>query len=266
MLDQKRESDDWYPNVTMFAQFEELIELSLNGNFFKGSLPSQLCQLQTLHTLDLSNNSLSGSIPPCLNNITFTTKGVEYYYVGIPFYLMTGVDLSMNQISGTITYEMGDLVELVSLNLSNNLLTGPFPDSFQNLENLESLDLSHNKLNGNISLRLSQLPYLASFSVAYNNLSSCIPWEGQFTTFEAGSFRGNPYLRGQLLGRNCSDGPLSDANDEQGVGELRIIECELAYSYLLPYHFWLDLWVSFTLWYSLKIGEPNGFILWTNGC
>ncbi|KAK1284503.1 hypothetical protein QJS10_CPB21g00348 [Acorus calamus] len=239
------------------GDLSKLASLLLSGNFFKGSLPSQLCQLQTLHTLDLSNNSLSGSIPPCFNNITswrerspvtfvmpkegnstfyratisfpFTTKGVEYYYVGIPFYLMTGVDLSMNQISGTIPYEMGDLMELVSLNLSNNLLTGPFPDSFQNLENLESLDLSHNKLDGNIPLRLSQLPNLASFSVAYNNLSGCIPWERQFTTFEVGSFTGNPYLRGQLLGRNCSDGALSDANDEQGDGELRIIECELAY-------------------------------------
>ncbi|KAK1284464.1 hypothetical protein QJS10_CPB21g00347 [Acorus calamus] len=244
-----------------------LASLHLAGNSFKGSVPTQLCQLQNLHILDLSNNNLSGTIPRCLHNITswkemslvtfmipkevnttfyrvmisfaFTTKGMQYNYVGTPFSLMTGLDLSMNQISGTIPYEMGDLVELVSLNLSNNLLTGPFPDSFQNLKNLESLDLSHNNLNGNIPLRLSQLPYISSFSVAYNNLSGCIPWERQFTTFEADSFTGNPYLRGQLLGRNCLDDALPDANDdEQGDDELKqSIECELAYYIIVAVSF-----------------------------
>ncbi|XP_077245855.1 uncharacterized protein LOC143885525 isoform X1 [Tasmannia lanceolata] len=209
----------------------KLVSILLGNNFFRGNIPIQLCQLSNLHTLDLSNNFFSGNIPSCLNNISswkkayqiqisyvslnrtgflprpstsFTTKGVTYSYEGLPFSLMTGIDLSTNQLEGDIPFQIGDLGELLSLNFSNNRLTGHLPRSFQNLKSLGSLDLSHNKLVGRIPYELSQLDSLGVFFVAYNNLSGKIPYEKHLTTFGNNSYEGNPNLCGPPLERNCS--------------------------------------------------------------
>nr|DAD30246.1 TPA_asm: hypothetical protein HUJ06_031714 [Nelumbo nucifera] len=45
--------------------------LLLKGIQFEGQIPVQLCQLKNLYIMDFSHNFLSGSIPSCLNNITF---------------------------------------------------------------------------------------------------------------------------------------------------------------------------------------------------
>ncbi|XP_077233363.1 uncharacterized protein LOC143875640 [Tasmannia lanceolata] len=232
----------------------KLVSILLGHNFFRGHIPIQLCQLSNLHTLDLSNNYFSGNIPSCLNNISswkkteqiqisdvqfnltfslpsfttkditnlydprpstsFTTKGITYFYEGLPFSLMTGIDLSMNQLEGDIPFQIGDLGELRSLNFSNNLLTGRLPQSFQNLKSLESLDLSHNKLVGRIPYELSQLDSLGAFSVAYNNLFGKIPFEKHLTTFGKDSYEGNQDLCGPPLERNCSKIPSQPPRDE----------------------------------------------------
>ncbi|XP_077242707.1 uncharacterized protein LOC143883245 [Tasmannia lanceolata] len=205
--------------------------ISTGNNLFRGNIPIQLCQLSNLHIFDLSNNSFSGNIPSCLNNISswkktdqiqisdvefnftsfhprpstsFTTKGITYFYEGLPFSLMTGIDLSMNQLEGDIPFQIGDLGELRSLNFSNNLPTGYLPQSFKNLKSLESLDLSHNKFVGRIPYELSQLDALGAFSVAYNNLSGKIPFENHLITFGNDSYEGSPDLCGPPLERICS--------------------------------------------------------------
>ncbi|XP_077233757.1 cuscuta receptor 1-like [Tasmannia lanceolata] len=194
-----------------------LVSLLLGHNFIQADIPMQLCQLSNLHTLDLSNNLLFGKIPSCLNNISswkkenpiqihkvILSRSLTYSLKGLPFQLMTGIDLSMNHLTGDIPFQIGDLRELRSLNFSNNLLTGHLPQSFQYLENLESLDLSHNKLVGGIPYELTKLHSLTFFMVAYNNLSGSIPYEKQFSTFGEDSYEGNPYLCGPPLKRNCS--------------------------------------------------------------
>jgi Leucine-rich repeat (LRR) protein len=206
--------------------------LLLRGNKFEGQIPSSLCQLQYLNIIDLSHNRLSGLLPHCIGGISFgysdgfksyemefvyvfyfrydvqgfsfSTKGNHYTYSCRFFYLMSGINLSRNMLSGEIPLEIGNLSHVKSLNLSHNSFTGRIPTTFANMSTIESLDLSFNHLSGPIPWQLTLLWSLEVFSVAYNNLSGCIPNSGQFSSFGAECYIGNTNLHNLSHGNQCS--------------------------------------------------------------
>ncbi|KAF2317548.1 hypothetical protein GH714_024353 [Hevea brasiliensis] len=209
---------EWIGNFSILAY------LLLAYNNLEGEIPIQLCNLIQLSLVDLSNNNLSGPVPPCISlrrysdyrsnymdssigSITqpleVTTKNALRYFQGRILRLMSGLDLSCNNLTGEIPVEIGNLDKIQLLNLSHNKLTGLIPQSFSNLTQIESLDLSYNNLNGKIA-QLTQLYFLAVFSVAHNNLSGRTPeMVAQFATFENSSYEGNPFLCGPPLSRSC---------------------------------------------------------------
>ena len=68
---------------------------------------------------------------------------------------VAALDLSNNNLSGAIPPEIGDLSNLVSLDLSGNDLSGKIPAAVGNLVNLDSLNLADNRLSGQIPPSLS---------------------------------------------------------------------------------------------------------------
>ncbi|XP_042485350.1 receptor-like protein 56 [Macadamia integrifolia] len=271
LLDVSRNSisgyiQDWLP------AFPQLVALLMRGNHLVGYIPTSLCQMKQLRFLDLSNNHLSGSIPSCLNNITsllekselplsttiwnsdymevklkvnFATKRNLYSYEGLPLTQMTGIDLSVNQLSGHIPSQMGKLRALHSLNLSHNSLMGYFPESFQGLEKLESLDLSHNKLVGMIPPQIVQLYFLEIFSVAFNQLSGKIPYEKNFASFTQDSYIGNPGLCGPPTEVNCSSSPQPPHKEykEGDVDEQSLIDNDLFFYSYVAISYILGFWI-----------------------
>ncbi|KAH9715323.1 Receptor-like protein 56 [Citrus sinensis] len=203
--------------------------LLLRGNNLQGNIPEPLCHLRKLAIVDISYNTLNGSIPSCFTNISlwmekevkFMAKNRYESYKGDVLKYMTALDLSSNELNGDIPSEIGNLGEIHALNLSNNFLSGSIPRSFSNLKMTESMDLSYNKLNGQIPPELGELSFLAIFNVSYNNLSGTVPNKGQFANFDESNYRGNPYLCGPAVRKNCSSElpptPATSAEEDESA-------------------------------------------------
>ena len=111
--------------------------------------------------LDLSNNGLTGPIPPELGNLTS----------------LTVLRLHRNGVTGPIPSELGDLTRLTELNLGSNGLTGPIPPELGNLTRLTELQLYSNDLTGPIPPELGDLTSLRDLILGSNGLTGPIPTE-----------------------------------------------------------------------------------------
>jgi hypothetical protein len=80
------------------------------------------------------------------------------------------IDMSNNNLIGTIPAELGNLKNLLSLSLWDNQLSGTIPDELGNLTNLQYLAFGSNQLTGKIPISLMDLPNLSTLFIWYNGL------------------------------------------------------------------------------------------------
>ncbi len=181
----------WYGVITDVSG--RVIELELSENGLSGTIPPELGRLSKLEWLDLYSNQLSGAIPSelgNLNNLEFLFLGDNRLSGTIPSELgnlnnLTQLALWVNQLSGAIPSELGNLNNLELLSLSHNDLSGAIPSELGALTNLEWLSLSYNELSGEIPSELGRLIKLKGLGLSGNNLSRTIPIElGKLTNLE----------------------------------------------------------------------------------
>ncbi|KAM0013709.1 putative non-specific serine/threonine protein kinase [Helianthus debilis subsp. tardiflorus] len=128
-----------------------------------------------------------------LNNSKLTSEYIDYAMInwqGIvrefrsTLGLVKSIDLSSNNLTGSIPCELADLHGLIALNLSMNALRGDIPPKIGLMKNLLQLDLSRNNLSGQIPTSMSQMTSLNYLDVSFNNLPGRIPSSTQLQSFE----------------------------------------------------------------------------------
>ncbi|CAH9103647.1 unnamed protein product [Cuscuta epithymum] len=114
---------------------------------------------------------------------------------------LTGLDLSRNQISGSIPSNISKiLIFVTTLDLSSNQLSGQIPEDLARCSFLNAIKLENNQLSGQIPPELGQLGRITTFSVENNRLSGPVPSFGNKTTL---SYNNNVGLCGAPFLLQC---------------------------------------------------------------
>ncbi|XP_014512271.1 LRR receptor-like serine/threonine-protein kinase GSO2 [Vigna radiata var. radiata] len=136
--------------------------LDLSGNKFS-DLNTLLCRNRVtkgIHTLDLSNNQITGQLPECWEHLSS----------------LAFLDLRNNKLSGKIPQSMGTLVQLEALVLRNNNFNGELPLTLKKCSNLALLDVSKNLLSGSVPSWIGEnMQQLKILSLRVNNFFGSVP-------------------------------------------------------------------------------------------
>ncbi|CAH9133039.1 unnamed protein product [Cuscuta epithymum] len=114
-----------------------------------------------LHFLDISFNQLSGTLPDCWSSLSS----------------LVVLNLANNHnLSGSLPTSVGSLASLKALHLDRNSFTGTLPSFIKNCSKLVSLHLGHNNFFGPLPDWVGEnLPQLAILVLASNHFSASVP-------------------------------------------------------------------------------------------
>ncbi|XP_056173393.1 receptor like protein 26-like [Syzygium oleosum] len=124
-----------------------------------GKIPSLLCNATELKIINLSYNTLTGSLPQCLTN--FSTG-------------LSVLNLRMNHLDGTIPQSFCSRNSLTTLDLRRNLFEGTLPRSLVKCKHLEVLDLNDNHIEDTFPRWLGTLWELKVLILRSNNFKDLL--------------------------------------------------------------------------------------------
>ncbi|GMP47754.1 hypothetical protein CsSME_00015346 [Camellia sinensis var. sinensis] len=164
-----------------FNGFAKLESLDLSHNSLGGSIDSQLDGLVGLKSLNLGFNQFDGSVPinfgksMVLEELWLSANRFEGKFPeSIANYSkLTSIDLSVNNIYGSIPDRFGELLNLQLLILSSNNLSGGIPKFLSTIQNLSRFAANQNSFSGVIPVGITK--YLKNLDLSYNNLNGPIP-------------------------------------------------------------------------------------------
>mmetsp|Transcript_18145 Transcript_18145/g.30063 ORF Transcript_18145/g.30063 Transcript_18145/m.30063 type:complete len:763 (-) Transcript_18145:75-2363(-) len=194
---------------TWIENFESLRVLGLGDNRLSGSIPTEWSSLAKVRTLGLDNNMLTGNLTPLAgysalerayleeNKFTQDLSAIDWSQMQI----LEELDLSSNQIGGTLPTELLNLPNLRVLDLGSNLIGGVLKDfSFNGPSSLKYFGVHGNLIGGTIPTTIDYLNNLTHLDLSENAFTKFIPEElGRLTNLEYFFIADNDKLTPQII-------------------------------------------------------------------
>ncbi|KAM6570707.1 hypothetical protein CsatB_018692 [Cannabis sativa] len=166
---------------TWLRSQNNVISLDLSNASISSSVPDWFWEIfSNLSSLNVSFNQLKGQLPKTFNiaqhaDVDLSSNQFEGP-IPLPEPTIQLLDLSNNKFSGPIPKNIGDFLEnMLFFSLSTNQIDGSIPDSIGNMYSLSVLDLSSNSLIGKIPLSFGKFSDLHALDLSKNHLSGTIP-------------------------------------------------------------------------------------------
>lgn len=221
-LDLVNELDIAYNNfsgkVPNNFRFSSAATVDLSSNRFEGPLPLWSSNVTALY---LRDNLFYGHIP---------------IYIGQVMPYLTDLDISLNSLNGSIPLSVGNLTSMTNLVISNNYLSGEIPDFWNDMNRLYLIDMSNNSLSGTIPRSMGSLPFLLFLMLSSNNLSGEIPFELKNCANMNSLDIGDNQLSGKIptwIGENMASLLIFRARNNSFTGKLPRQICQLSALHIL---------------------------------
>ena len=103
----------------------------------------------------------------------------DWYGVSCDIYpgIVSKIDLSFNNLIGSIPSELGQLRTLEEIVMNSNHIYGNLPKELVNLKTLKTLKLSKNELQGTLYSEIKYLKKLKELDLSGNKFSNTLPFE-----------------------------------------------------------------------------------------
>jgi len=161
--------------------------LNLSRNEIMGTIPVSLGIMSSLTSIDMSNCGFSGAIPQSFAML------LDLVFLDLSFNSLEGEDdidalkdlenleelhLSRNNLEGNVG-AFGDSGSLRVVDISYNNIGGTMADSFADGKMLKILKLNNNQIRGQIPAGIGKLWNLVEFDISVNHLTGSLPSEVQ---------------------------------------------------------------------------------------
>ena len=173
---------EWY-GVTTDGE-GRITELDLSDNGLSGAMPPELARIESLEVLDLSENGAPAMSPEPRDSREMAPEFVRLRAAHPPAVAFHGAaetpDLHMmpERPVGFALRQAAELEPCVQeVVIAGAGLTGSIPPELGELQGLKVLDLSRNSLSGSIPPELGNIESLEELNLGYNQLTGSIPAE-----------------------------------------------------------------------------------------
>eukprot|EP00736_Rhodelphis_marinus_P011502 Rmarinus@m.13526 len=163
------------------------LELGAN-NLISSAFPTSIESLVSLKTLNLSENSIHGTLPENIGNL----EDLQVLNLGVADmfrYFILRIfhqPVSTNSLYGSIPTSLFGLTKLEYLNLAWNNLDGTLPDLWGGLDALTELVLAANRFDGSLVPSLANMDSLELLDLSSNTFTGIFPedWAAMTSTLQ----------------------------------------------------------------------------------